>query len=179
MTKQLKSAQHKHYIQYLKKLTGYNNKKRWYKMTHIFKTNKNKFFCYLIGTIIGAFISFILATLLATLITNKTYFTGSAFYDVQFGSLAAITLYTLATGDMQKHFKTYNNNFSVILFTCVILAGIAPVINWILLFPILFIYSNLQDLKVFTNTQHLYFIYGGSNMLGFWFLYKNEPGKYD
>ena len=144
-------------------------------MAHLLKPKQSKVFCYLTGALIGVVITSILSLILA----DNTGVTGSAFLDVHAGSLVAVVTYAFLTGDAQRQIKLAEGNYAVWLFPLIAIAGFAPIVNWIIALPFLFLVSpflySIRELEI----PSLYFIYGGSNMLGFYFLYKNEPSKYD
>ena len=143
-------------------------------MKHPIKPNQNKLSCYLAGAGIG----FIISSILANILTDSAKITDSAFLDVHAGSLLTTIIYTFVIGDAQKLIKEAEGNYSILLFPVVMIAGFAPVLNWILPIPVLLLLSPVLDQVVSLELPGLYFIYGGSNMLGFYFLYKNSPSKY-
>ena len=143
-------------------------------MKHPIKPNQNKLSCYLAGAGIG----FIISSILANILTDSAKITDSAFLDVHAGSLLTTIIYTFVIGDAQKLIKEAEGNYSILLFPVVMIAGFAIVLNWILPIPVLLLLSPVLDQVVSLELPGLYFIYGGSNMLGFYFLYKNSPSKY-
>lgn len=144
-------------------------------MRHPIKPNQNKLSCYLVGTGIG----FIISSLFAYILTDSTKITDSAFLDVHAGSLFTTIIYAFIIGDAQKLIKKAEGNYSILLFPIIVIAGVAPIINWILSIPVLILLSPFLGQWVNYEFSGIYFIYGGSNMLGFYFLYKNSPSKYD
>ena len=144
-------------------------------MRHPIKPNQNKLGCYLVGTGIG----FIISSLLANILTDSIKITESAFLDVHAGSLLTTIIYTFIIGDAQKLIKEAEGNHSILLFPAIMIAGFAPILNWILPMPILFLLKPFLEPMTSLELTGLYFIYGGSNMLGFYFIYKNSPSKYD
>ena len=146
-------------------------------MAHLLKPNQNRLFCYFTGAIIGAIIAFILSIILV----ENSEFTGSTFLDVHGGSLLTVVLYLFLTGDAQKQIKLAQaeGNYTVLFLYLIAIAGFAPIVNWIVALPFLFLVSPFLYLISGFEIPSLYFIYGGSNMLGFYFLYQNKPSKYD
>lgn len=144
-------------------------------MRHPIKPNQNKLSCYLAGAGIG----FIISAILANILTDSTKITESAFLDVHAGSLLTTIIYTFIIGDAQKLIKEAEGNYSILLFPIIGIAGIAPILNWILPIPVLILVSPFLGPVISFEFSGIYFIYGGSNMLGFYFLYKNSPSKYD
>jgi hypothetical protein len=150
-------------------------------MGHILKRNQSKVACYLVGAAIGALNGGTIALIMSLAFSPRETLSDSSFLDVQAGSVLTVFVYSILIGDLHRIFK--ENKFSDALFWLgwlwIAVAGGALVANWILSIPLLFLISPFLDRIFALGVPHLPFIWGGANMLGIWFIIKNEPSKYD